>query len=510
MSALPASPSDAAAPAAPARLPSAEDWVNRYAQLGSRFHTPLSGDGLPQPHWILHSEDCAQSLGWPSDWWHQHPDALAVFTGTGTWPGMAPVATVYSGHQFGVWAGQLGDGRALLLGEVQTPHGSLEVQLKGAGRTPYSRMGDGRAVLRSSIREFLCSEAMHHLGVPTSRALCLAGSALPVQRERAESAAVVTRVAPSFLRFGHFEHFCHHGDVSSLRTFSDFVLAQYFPECLAAPDPVLAMLAEITQRTARLMAHWQSVGFCHGVMNTDNMSLLGLTLDYGPFGFLDVFDPHHICNHSDEQGRYAFSRQPQVAWWNLHALAQALIPLVGGGQGTEADIEGVRQSLSPYSAVFSSAMTEQMRAKFGLTTTQEGDGELIDDWLRLLQRQRVDYTIAMRRLCEYRPGQEDGVRDVCVDLDHCDAWLERYAARLAAEHSDHDERSVRMKQVNPRVVLRNHLAQTAIERAEAGDFSEVQRLYTVLTRPFDDHSGTDRDAGFPPDWAQHLSVSCSS
>lgn len=492
------------------RLPVAEDWLNHYARLSDRFHTRLSSEGLPQPHWVLHSQACAQWLGWPVDWWHQQPDALAVFSGSGTWPGMQPLATVYSGHQFGVWAGQLGDGRALLLGEVRSPQGSLEIQLKGAGRTPYSRMGDGRAVLRSSIREFLCSEAMHHLGIPTSRALCLAGSAMPVQRERAETAAVVTRVAPSFLRFGHFEHFCHHGDFASLRSFANFVLSHHFPECLQAPDPVLALLSEVTRLTAQLMAQWQAVGFCHGVMNTDNMSLLGLTLDYGPFGFLDTFNPHHICNHSDEQGRYAFARQPQVAWWNLHALAQALIPLVGSGQGSEADIDGIRQALAAYSPTFSDAMTAQMRAKFGLNTAQEGDAALIDDWMRLMERQRVDYTIAMRRLCDYRPGHEDVVRDVCVDLDHCDAWLDRYAARLVVENSDHDERSARMKQVNPRVILRNHLAQTAIERAEAGDFSEVQRLHDVLSRPFDDHSGTERDAGFPPDWAQHLAVSCSS
>ena len=490
--------------------PDATRWPNRFAGLGPAFHTPMRGTGLPDPHWVATSDDAAAVLGWPADWWQRWPEALAVFSGNATWEGMAPLASVYSGHQFGVWAGQLGDGRALMLGEVDTPQGPMELQLKGAGRTPYSRMGDGRAVLRSSIREFLGSEAMHHLGIPTSRGLCLTGSALPVRRERVETAAVVTRVAPSFLRFGHFEHFYHHDRHEELRTLAEHAIAHHFPACREAEQPVLALLSEVTERTARLIAQWQAVGFCHGVMNTDNMSLLGLTIDYGPFGFLDVFDPQHICNHSDEGGLYAYARQPKVGWWNLHAFAQALVPLVGRGEGTPEDVAAIRAALARYEAVFGEALAAQMRAKLGLREAREGDQNLVNDWLRLLETQKADYTIAMRRLCDFSPRDAGPVRDVFMDREAFDVWATRYTERLAAEHSIDAERQAAMRRANPRVVLRNHLAETAIQRAEQGDFSEVQRLLAVLSRPFDDDSGTAADAGFPPDWAQQLSVSCSS
>jgi serine/tyrosine/threonine adenylyltransferase len=484
-------------------------WSQRFATLGPAFHTELPAQGLPEPHWVARSPDCAAWLGWPADWW-QAPDALRVFSGNALRPGMRPLASVYSGHQFGAWAGQLGDGRALLLGEVDTPAGLVEVQLKGAGRTPYSRMGDGRAVLRSSIREFLCSEAMAALGVPTSRALCLTGSALPVRRETPETAAVVTRVAPSFIRFGHFEHFSHHAQLGELRQLTDFVISHFYPHCAQAPDPVLALLEAVTRRTATLLAHWQSLGFCHGVMNTDNMSILGLTIDYGPFGFLDGFDPQHICNHTDSQGRYAFARQPQVAWWNLHALAQALLPLVGQGGGDEADIAAVQAALAPYSAQFSQDMTQLMRAKLGLSSAQDEDGELIDDWLRLLATEKVDYTIAMRRLSRWTPQNPTPLRDVFLDRQGVDAWAQRYQARLQAEHSDDTQRAAAMRRVNPKFVLRNHLAQTSIEQAQSGDFKGVDDLLTLLRHPFDEHPGHEAAAGFPPDWAQHLEVSCSS
>jgi uncharacterized protein YdiU (UPF0061 family) len=484
-------------------------WQQRFAALGPAFHTELPSQGLPEPHWVARSPDCARLLGWPADWW-QAPDALAVFSGNALRPGMRPLASVYSGHQFGVWAGQLGDGRALLMGEVSTADGLMEVQLKGAGRTPYSRMGDGRAVLRSSVREFLCSEAMAALGVPTTRALCLTGSALPVRRETPETAAVVTRLAPSFIRFGHFEHFSHSGQRAELRALTDFVIGHFYPECASAADPVLALLEAVTRRTATLLAHWQSLGFCHGVMNTDNMSILGLTLDYGPFGFLDGFDPQHICNHTDSQGRYAFARQPQVAWWNLHALAQALLPLVGQGEGGEDDIAGAQAALAPYSSQFSQDMTGLMRAKLGLQQAMDGDGDLVDDWLRLLAAEKVDYSIAMRRLCHWTPDNEAPVRDLFLNRDALTAWTTRYQARLEAEHSHADARAQRMLRANPKFILRNHLAQSAIEQAQGGDFTAVNDLLDLLQSPFDEHPGFDAAAGFPPDWAQHLEVSCSS
>ena len=486
-------------------FPRPTPWLQRITALGERFYTELAPTPMPDPHWVARSSACAQELGWTPDWW-QRAGALDVFSGNALWPGMRPLASVYSGHQFGAWAGQLGDGRAISLGETTTPQGPWDVQLKGAGLTPYSRMGDGRAVLRSSIREFLCSQAMHALGIPTTRALCITGSASEVWREQVETAAVVTRVAPSFLRFGHFEHFAHTHQPAALRELADFVITHFAPECLDAAQPYAALLEKVTRQTAALMAHWQAVGFCHGVMNTDNMSMLGLTLDYGPFGFLDAFDPGHVCNHSDHQGRYSFANQPNVGFWNLHALAQAFLPLLDG------DVELAQAALVPYKTAFPDALLTRMRAKLGLAAVQPSDGALVDDWLRLMAASRADFTITFRRLSRFDAADlasHNDVRDLFLDRDTFDAWLARYQQRLAQESSIAHERQRRMLAVNPAVVLRNHLAEQAIRQAREGDFSEVNSLMNALAAPFDEPDRADYTA-FPPDWAQHLEVSCSS
>ncbi|MEO8808042.1 MAG: protein adenylyltransferase SelO [Burkholderiaceae bacterium] len=484
-------------------------WPNRFLELGPTFFTPLPAEPLPEPHWVARSDACAELLGLPADWW-QRPglNALEVLSGNALWPGMHPLASVYSGHQFGVWAGQLGDGRALWLGEMATPNGPMELQLKGAGRTPYSRMGDGRAVLRSSIREFLCSEAMHGLGIPTTRALCVTGSSLPVRREQIETAAVLTRVAPSFIRFGHFEHFSHHDQHGDLKRLVDFVIEHHYPECRGAAHPVVSLLEQVTRRTAELMADWQSVGFCHGVMNTDNMSILGLTIDYGPFGFLDAFDPGHICNHSDHQGRYAWARQPNVGFWNLHALAQALLPLIG-------DSDLALAALETYKSAYAQAMLQRWAAKLGLHSSDAADQALIDDLLKRMAADKADFTITFRRLALFdsAPGASNAMlRDLFLDREAFDDWGGRYATRLREEASVDTERALRMNRINPKFVLRNHLAEVAIKNAQAGDFSEVSRLLKVLQQPFDEApaGATPSDAGFPPEWAQTIEVSCSS
>ncbi|MFT7721902.1 MAG: YdiU family protein [Roseateles sp.] len=480
-------------------LPDRLAWPNRFASLGPEFFTELPAQGLPEPHWVAHSPVCAALLGWPAGWTAQ-PDALAVFAGNATWPGMRPLASAYSGHQFGVWAGQLGDGRALWLGEVDTPHGPQELQLKGGGLTPYSRRGDGRAVLRSSIREFLCSEAMAALGVPTTRALCITGSRLPVMRETVETAAIVTRVAPSFLRFGHFEHFAHHGRPDALRALAEWFIAHHAPDCADAPEPAVALLRKVALQTADLMAHWQAVGFCHGVMNTDNMSLLGLTLDYGPFGFMDGFDPMHVCNHSDDRGRYAYARQPSVAFWNLHALAQALLPLLDGEP--EAAGERLLDAVEAYRERFAQQMLGRLRAKLGLEGEQAGDQALADDFLKLMAASRADFTQSWRRLSRALADPEP-LRDLFIDRAALDAWLARWHARVTPGAE------ARMRAVNPAVVLRNHLAEGAIRAAQQGDFGEIERLRDVLARPFDEPL-LPSDAALPPDWAATLEVSCSS
>lgn len=489
-------------PPSPHSEPLQLQWQAGFAALGSAFYTQLRPTPLPSPYWVGHSQSVAQLLGLPEHW-QQAQDALAAFSGSTLLAGSEPLASVYSGHQFGVWAGQLGDGRAILLGETAD---GQEIQLKGAGRTPYSRMGDGRAVLRSSIREFLCSEAMHALGIPTSRALCITGSPAPVYREEAETAAVVTRVAPSFIRFGHFEHFSANGMEAELRQLADYVIDRYYPGCRTEArfggNPYAALLHEVGERTARLMAQWQAVGFCHGVMNTDNMSILGLTVDYGPFQFLDAFVPGHICNHSDTQGRYAYNRQPNIAYWNLFCLAQALMPLM-------EDQELALAALEPYKTAFPTAFMHEMRRKLGLTEAREGDAELIDGLLQLLARNAVDYTIFWRRLSHaVGNGQFEPVRDLFADRAAWDAWLLSYSELLALE--DKALAAKTMLNTNPKFVLRNHLGEQAIQAAKSGDFSVLATLQRVLESPFEEHPDHEALADFPPDWASSISISCSS
>ena len=477
-------------------------WNHGFAALGPDFYTKLRPTPLPAPHWVGSSDSVAQLIGLTSSRLRSD-EALQAFTGNALPAGSQPLASVYSGHQFGIWAGQLGDGRAILLGETANGY---EIQLKGAGRTPYSRMGDGRAVLRSSIREFLCSEAMQALGIPTSRALCITGSPAPVRREEVETAAVVTRVAPSFVRFGHFEHFAANGLEPQLRALADYIIDRYYPACRDGTDgsgnPYAALLQAVSERTAHLMAQWQAVGFCHGVMNTDNMSILGLTIDYGPFQFLDAFVPDHVCNHSDAQGRYAYNRQPNVAYWNLFCLAQALLPLIGN-----EDL--ARAALEPYKTMFPEAFMARMRAKLGLTAVREGDAALIDGILLLLAQNSVDYTIFWRRL-SHAVGNSDfePVRDLFADRAAFDAWLLSYSELLALDGKA--PAADLMLKTNPKFVLRNHLGEQAIRAAKLGDFSELQTLQRLLERPFDEHPGHDAYAAFPPDWASSIEISCSS
>ncbi|HOB65593.1 protein adenylyltransferase SelO family protein [Ottowia sp.] len=481
------------------------DWRHGFERLGTAFHTPLAPMPLRDPYWVAHSEGMARELGLANEGWRAQ-DALQAFAGNRVLAGSRPLASVYSGHQFGVWAGQLGDGRAHLLGEVRTPAGDwLELQLKGSGLTPYSRMGDGRAVLRSSIREFLASEAMHALGVPTTRALCITGSDQPVRRETVETAAVVTRVAPSFIRFGHFEHFNANGQVDELRRLSDYVIDRFYPDCRAASNPVAALLAAVTRRTAELMADWQAVGFMHGVMNTDNMSILGLTIDYGPFQFMDGFDPAHICNHSDHSGRYAYHRQPQIGYWNLFALAQALMPLID-------DQQAALDALEPYKTLFAAALDQRMAAKLGLPQASDASRALVREVLELMAQERTDWTIFWRRLSHHVGGAPaDTVHELFVDRAAIARWLLQYQELIA--QYDRALAADLMLKTNPAIVLRNHMAEEVIARAKLKDFQPIQDLLALLETPFDEQPAHPRWAdwtGFPPDWASHIQISCSS
>jgi len=480
-------------------------FANSFASLPAAFFTRLEPTPLPNPHLLAVSRRAATLVGLdPAEFAHQ--DTVEIFSGNRILSGAEPLAAVYSGHQFGNWAGQLGDGRAILLGEVTTTSGPMELQLKGSGLTPYSRMGDGRAVLRSSIREFLCSEAMAGLGIPTSRALCLIGSDHPVQREALETAAVVTRMAPTFVRFGSFEHWFHHNKPHELKILADYVIDRHYPELRAAHNPYLALLAEVTKRTAHLVAQWQAVGFMHGVMNTDNMSILGLTLDYGPFGFMDGYNAHHICNTSDYQGRYAYNRQPQVAHWNCYALAEALLPLIGS-------TEGAQEALACFRPEFLAHTDDLLHQKLGLRTCLEEDGTLFDALFSLMQQNQTDFTLFFRVLGDFQlenPASDEPLRDLFIDRLAFDSWVAQYRRRLQQENSRDLERSDAMHAVNPKYVLRNYLLQTAIEKAQNKDFSEINILLQVLERPFDEQPEHQKYADRPPDWAQTLKVSCSS
>jgi uncharacterized protein YdiU (UPF0061 family) len=465
---------------------------------------------LPAPYFVAASPAAARLAGLdPADLAHE--DFVAVFSGNAVPPRAQPLAAVYSGHQFGHWAGQLGDGRAILLGELRGTEGPVELQLKGAGMTPYSRMGDGRAVLRSSIREFLCSEAMAALGIPTTRALTITGSNRNVIRESVETASVVTRMAPSFVRFGSFEHWSYSNKHEELRILADYVIDAFYPELRAAENPYLALLEEVTKRTGRLIAHWQAVGFMHGVMNTDNMSILGLTLDYGPFGFMEAFDVDHICNHTDQGGRYSYANQVPVGHWNCYALGNALMPLI-------KDKDAAQAALDTYIDAYGDEFDRLMHAKLGLNTVQDGDKELFDDLFQAMQASHVDFTLFFRKLADLRVDVLDAdrealdapLRDLFIDRPAFDAWALRYRARLRQEDSVDAGRQAAMRRANPKYVLRNYLAQTAIEKAQNGDYSEVARLLAILQQPFDEQPEHEAYAALPPDWAEHLEVSCSS
>jgi serine/tyrosine/threonine adenylyltransferase len=480
-------------------------WRNRFARLGPAFYTELQPTPLPSPYLVGLNRRLAAELELDAAVL-ACPEGVEAFSGNRPIEGSRPLASVYSGHQFGVWAGQLGDGRAILLGDADTPLGRQELQLKGSGLTPYSRMGDGRAVLRSSIREFLGSEAVQGLGIPTTRALCVTGSDAPVRREELETAAVVTRVAPSFVRFGHFEHFSARGQLGELKRLADDMIESFYPECRAgtkfAGNAYAALLEQVSERTAATVAQWQAVGFCHGVMNTDNMSILGLTIDYGPFQFLDAFDPAHICNHSDEQGRYAYNRQPNVGYWNLFCLGQALLPLIG-------EQELALAALESYKTVFPRELEARMRVKLGLTDAQPGDRELIEGVLQLLAADRVDYTIFWRRLSRYADGDSvDTVRDLFLQREQFDTWMPQYSRRL--DSAGRASAAELMLRTNPKYVLRNHLGELAIQRAKLKDYSEVEDLLALVQAPYDEHPGHDAKAGFPPDWASHIEINCSS
>jgi uncharacterized protein YdiU (UPF0061 family) len=479
---------------------------NTYARLPDAFYAKLNPTPFSEPTYLVSFNPSAAALIDLDPDQSTRTEFTGVFGGSLLVPGMEPLAMLYSGHQFGVYVPQLGDGRAILLGEAQSDRGERwDLHLKGAGLTPFSRDGDGRAVLRSTIREYLCSEAMHGLGIPTTRALCIVGSDHKVYREQVETGAMLLRMARSHVRFGTFEVFYYRRQFEHLKILTDYVVANHFPHLIDAADKYARFFGEVVERTARLIAQWQAVGWAHGVMNTDNMSINGVTLDYGPFGFMDDFDPGFICNHSDHNGRYAFDQQPFIGLWNLSCLAQALLPLTTK--------EELKAALDRYTPVHQEFYLSLMRLKLGLEGARADDESLIADFLALMAQSQADYTNVFRALGDCDLSTEDqsaGLGDYFVDRSAFDRWVVRYKDRLREQTGTDAERSERMNRVNPKYVLRNYLAQTAIEKAQHKDFSEIDRLLMLLQNPYSDRPDMDAYAAPPPNWGKHLAVSCSS
>ncbi len=478
-----------------------------FAALPALLHQSVAPTPVRDPALAAFNPELAAELGLPPAV-ADHPDTLALLAGNAVPEHLTPLATAYAGHQFGTWVPQLGDGRAHLLGEiVDGGHRRWEVQLKGSGRTPYSRMGDGRAVLRSTIREYLASEAMHGLGIPTTRALAIVTSPLPVYRERTETAAILTRLAPTFVRFGTFEFLASRSEQDAIRQLLDTLIARHAAHLLTLPmsERYPAWFDDVVQRTAQLMADWTATGWTHGVMNTDNMSVLGLTLDYGPYAWVDGYDPAHVPNHTDHTGRYALDQQPAVGLWNAARLAEALLPLLGEPEAVAI--------LERYRDTFTTALLARQRAKLGLATAQEDDSLLIRDLLTLMARDGADYTRTFRALSHWDPAVPTSTHALSAEFQTPDAvapWLARYGDRLTREHSVTDARRHAMLATNPKYVLRTWVAQEVISRAEQGDHAMIDQVRRVLAAPCAEHPEWEHLAQGPSAAAAGLVLSCSS
>ncbi|MEZ6185656.1 MAG: YdiU family protein [Planctomycetota bacterium] len=494
--------------------------VARYATLPSDLYSRVRPRPLAGAELLHVDEDVARTLGLdPARL--DRAELTALLAGAATLPGAEPLAQAYSGHQFGVYVPRLGDGRAILLAQVEVGAEVWDLHLKGAGPTEYSRGGDGRAVLRSTVREYLAGIALHGLGIPTTRALALARSQTPVYREQPETGATLLRVAPSHLRFGTVE-FAAYARREHLPALLERAVAWHFPELEAlepGPARTRALLEEVARRTADLVAQWQAVGFCHGVLNTDNLSLLGLTLDYGPYGFLDGFDLAHVCNHSDHLGRYRYERQPEVGLWNLGRLAQALRRLPPEREDPAAavtlELEDAQAALDGYGARYLERTLALLGAKLGLREAPAADDELVGELYDLLQASGADYTRTFRALGQATPDDPGPLAQEFVGhREHLDAWLGGYWQRQAREGratgEGARERQAAMRAVNPARVLRNHLAQRAIEAAEAGDPSELARLARALRDPFVDAPEFCAYSAAPAPDQRGIAVSCSS
>jgi len=472
---------------------------NSYARLPERFYARLPPTPVAGPRLIRVNTKLALQLGIDADALAEI-ESVAVLAGNRVPEGAEPLAMAYAGHQFGNWVPRLGDGRAVLLGEVRDAGGTRwDIQLKGAGRTPFSRGGDGRAALGPVLREYIISEAMHALGIPTTRSLAMVTTGEEIQRETFLPGAVLTRVSRSHVRVGTFEFFGNQGDVEAVRTLADYVIARLYLDATNAPEPYRALLDMVIARQAKLIAQWLGVGFIHGVMNTDNTSIAGETIDYGPCAFMDTFHPAMVYSSIDRMGRYAYGNQPGIVQWNLAQFAQALIPIMGTDQ--EASLKSAQEAIDAFPALFKAAYLETLRAKIGLTGTRDEDGKLAQDLLKRMADNGADFTLTFRRLCDCLasgPEMDDPVRSLFHTPASFDEWAAAWRTRLGDETRSDADRATAMRAVNPAFIPRNHRVEAVIAAAQnTGDFAPLDELLTVLAKPYDDQPEFARYADPP-------------
>ena len=466
-----------------------------YAELPQDFYNLQNWQGFDNPLLVIENAKLKQELGLENI---EKQKLLDIFNGLLSIKNLKPLSMAYSGHQFGQYVEQLGDGRGLLLGKVDSSEGLVDIHLKGAGKTPYSRFGDGRAVLRSVIREYLCGEAMHALSIPTSRALMIIGSDELVIREKSETAAMLARTAKTHIRFGNFEYFHYNNKPEYVKVLADFCIENYPAYFSRSKNKYEEFFRSVVEQTACMIALWQACGFSHGVMNTDNMSILGETFDYGPYGFMEDYLPSYVCNHSDHQGRYAFKNQPYIGLWNCSALGHALSSLIS--EETQGEI------LKTYELIFQNKLAELYRKKLGLTKSHNEDAQLIQGLLDIMESEKLDYTNTFRNLSQAVTSVKTNELNSNVSM----SWIKSYQERHNKESIPIAKKILLMNTNNPKYILRNYMAQEVIEAAESSDFSALETVIEVITSPYDELEQYKHFANRSPDWAKNLEISCSS
>jgi uncharacterized protein YdiU (UPF0061 family) len=469
---------------------------NSYARLPEHFYARLPAQPVAAPELIRLNGTLARELGLdPAAL--ESPEGVAVLAGNSVAAGSEPLALAYAGHQFGHFVPQLGDGRAILIGEVIDREGRRrDIQLKGSGQTPFSRRGDGRAALGPVLREYIVSEAMAALGIPTTRALAAVATGETVWRETPLPGAVLVRVAASHVRIGTFQYFAARGDTAALRALADYSIARHYPEAAGAQNRYRALLEGVIARQAELIARWMHVGFIHGVMNTDNTSIAGETIDYGPCAFMDRYDPRQVYSSIDEGGRYAYANQPLIAQWNLARLAEALLPLLADGE--EAALAEAQAALDRFAPLYNARYAAGLRAKIGLTAERDGDLALGQELLTAMAKARADFTLSFRHLADAAEGNDGPLRALFEDPGDIDAWLGRWRARLSGEADAPGARAARMRAINPLYIPRNHVVEEVLSAAVAErDFSPFETMLAAITRPFEERAEFARYAISP-------------